>query len=174
MNQFDLQPQDTRPTDGSTTPAAGASTPTQSSGPLGPVAPSAPSAPIPPYQPSAPTRPAGPVDTTEANWAVGSHLSAFAPAVISAFTGLPGFSALGPLAMLFATKDHPLAHAAAKDSLNFEITWNIAMVVALVTIIGIPLIPVIAIFMTVCHILGAVRASKGEDYRYPMTLRLIN
>lgn len=174
MNQFDLQPQDTRPSDSSTTPAAGASTSDPGSGPLGPVAPSSPSTPVPPYQPPSSAPPAGPVDTTAANWAVGSHLSAFAPAVISAFTGLPGFSALGPLAMLFVTKDRPLAHAAAKDALNFEITWSIAMVVALVTIIGIPLIPVIAIFMTVCHVLGAVRASKGEGYRYPLTLRLIN
>lgn len=116
---------------------------------------------------------AGPVDAADANWAVGSHLSAFAPAIVSAATGLPGLSALGPLAMLFATKDRPLAHAAAKDALNFEITWGVAMLVALVTVIGIPLIPVMAVFVIVCHIIGAVRASKGEDYRYPWTLRLI-
>ena len=48
------------------------------------------------------------------------------------------------------------------------------MVIAFVTIIGIPLVPVIAIFMSVCHVIGAVRASKGEDYRYPATLRLVN
>ena len=76
--------------------------------------------------------------------------------------------------MLFATKDRPLAHTAAKEALNFEITWSIAMVIAFVTIIGIPLVPVIAIFMSVCHVIGAVRASKGEDYRYPATLRLVN
>lgn len=170
MNQFDLQPQDTRPADSTTNPSPSGST----TGPVGPVPPSAPSAPIPPYQPPSASRINGPIDTTEANWAVGSHLSAFAPAVISAFTGLPGFSALGPLAMLFATKDRPLAHTAAKEALNFEITWSIAMVIAFVTIIGIPLVPVIAIFMSVCHVLGAVRASKGEHYRYPATLRLVN
>lgn len=170
MNQFDLQPQDTRPADSTTTTSPTGST----TGPLGPVVPSAPSSPIPPYQAPSASRINGPVDTTAASWAVGAHLSAFAPAVISAFTGFPGFSILGPLAMLFATKDRPLAHTAAKEALNFEITWSIAMVIAFVTIIGIPLVPVIAIFMSVCHVIGAVRASKGEDYRYPATLRLVN
>ncbi len=75
MNQFDLQPQDTRPADSTTTTSPTGST----TGPLGPVVPSAPSSPIPPYQAPSASRINGPVDTTAANWTVGAHLSAFAP-----------------------------------------------------------------------------------------------
>lgn len=114
------------------------------------------------------------IATVEKNWAVGSHLSAFVPALLSAVTMLPGWSVLGPLLMMLVTKDKPFAQRAAKDALNFEITWSIASVIAAITIIGLPLVPVIAIGMVVCHVRGAIKASQGERYAYPWTLRLVS
>lgn len=125
------------------------------------------------YQPG-PAMPYGAPSATERNWAVGSHLSAFAPALISAIAPVPGWSILGPLTMLLFTGDKPFAKQAAKDALNFEITWTIWLVIAFLLIfvlVGLIALPLVAIFMIVGHIIGAVRASRGERYPYPLTIR---
>ncbi len=65
----------------------------------------------------------------------------------------------------------------AKEALNFQITIAIAMFVANILIwilVGLALIPIIWIANIILSILAAIATSKGETYRYPICLRLIN
>jgi hypothetical protein len=65
----------------------------------------------------------------------------------------------------------------AKEALNFQITLLLAQFVAYVLIfilVGFLLLGLIWVFNVVFCIIAAISSSKGEYYRYPLTLRLIN
>lgn len=65
----------------------------------------------------------------------------------------------------------------AKEALNFQITVLIAQFIAgilALILIGFVLMGIIWLLNIVLCIIAAISTSKGENYRYPMTLRLIN
>ena len=65
----------------------------------------------------------------------------------------------------------------AKEALNFQITVLIAQFIAAIlawVLIGFILIPIIWILNVVFCIIAAITSSKGNTYRYPLCLRLIN
>lgn len=65
----------------------------------------------------------------------------------------------------------------AKEALNFQITVLIASFIAGILIwllIGFILLPIIWLLNIVFCIIAAISSSKGELYRYPICLRLIN
>ncbi|MBX9403834.1 DUF4870 domain-containing protein [Lysobacter sp. BMK333-48F3] len=99
---------------------------------------------------------------------------------LSTLVGLivPFGSVLGPLVVWLIKKDTmPFAAEQGKEALNFNITVLIAFIVsAILTIvlIGFLLMLVVGLAWLVLTILAALSANKGEAYRYPMTLRLVN
>ncbi len=65
----------------------------------------------------------------------------------------------------------------AKEALNFQITMVLAYMLAGVLswiLIGLIFFPVIWVLNIVFCIIAAISTSKGETYRYPFALRLIN
>ena len=65
----------------------------------------------------------------------------------------------------------------AKEALNFQITILIASFVAAILmwlLIGFILLPIVWLLNVVFCIIAAISTSKGETYRYPFCLRLIN
>jgi hypothetical protein len=66
----------------------------------------------------------------------------------------------------------------AKEALNFQITVAIAIFICGSVLswilIGIMFIPMIWLANIVFCIIAAISTSKGETYRYPLCLRLIN
>ena len=65
----------------------------------------------------------------------------------------------------------------AKEALNFQISIMIAYFIAGILVwllIGFLLLPLVWIVNIVFCIVAAVSTSKGEAYRYPLCLRLIN
>ncbi len=65
----------------------------------------------------------------------------------------------------------------AKEALNLQITMLIAFLIASVlawVLIGFLLYPIIWVVNIVFCIIAAIATSKGETYRYPFCLRLIN
>ncbi len=101
---------------------------------------------------------------------------------IALITHLSGIIAsfIMPLIIWLINKDKPEKSwltEQAKEALNFQITlficWMIAFVLSFV-LIGLLLYPILAIANIVFCILAGVAANKGESYRYPVTLRLIN
>lgn len=67
--------------------------------------------------------------------------------------------------------------AQAKEALNFQITVLIAQFIAGILafiLIGFVLMGIIWLANIVLCIIAAISSSKGDAYRYPFTLRLIN
>ena len=63
-----------------------------------------------------------------------------------------------------------------KEALNFQITMAIAFLVSFILMavfIGFVLIFIVGIFWFVMSIIGAIKASGGEYYEYPLSIRFI-
>lgn len=131
----------------------------------------------PPY-PSAPPPASGSVGLSagplapdaERGWAVGAHLSGF----VAAWFAL-GF--LGPLTVLLVAGNRSAyVRRNAVEALNFNLSVLIYVAVSAILVIvgiGILMLAGIAVLYTVASIIGAVAASRGQEYRYPVTIRFI-
>jgi uncharacterized protein len=99
---------------------------------------------------------------------------------IATITHLAGtvFSFIPPLIVWILKKDDSAYLAdQAKEALNFQITVALAMFVCSILIwLLIPafLMMIIWIANIILCIIAAIATSKGETYRYPFCLRLIN
>jgi len=99
---------------------------------------------------------------------------------IATITHLGGilFSFIPSLIVWLLKKDDSEYIAAqAKEALNFQISVLFAQFVAGVLIfilVGFLLLAIIWVINVVLCIIAAISTSKGESYRYPFTLRLIN
>jgi uncharacterized protein len=88
------------------------------------------------------------------------------------FSFIPGL-----IVWILKKDDSAYLNDQAKEALNFQITVALAMFVASVLVwllIGFILIPLVWILNIVFCIIAAIATSKGELYRYPFSLRLIN
>jgi uncharacterized Tic20 family protein len=103
--------------------------------------------------------------------AVAAHLSTFAGLIV------PFGSVIGPLAVWLTRGDRdPFIDQAGREALNFGITiaiYSAVLVVAALMLVGIPLLVVGVVAWVVLASLAAVKASQGQAYRYPLTLRLV-
>ena len=122
-------------------------------------------------EPAPQATPAGSGPDAEAcRWAMFTHLSALAGFII------PFGNIIGPLVMWQAKKDDPFVDSQGKEALNFQITVTIAAFVCFLltfVLIGLLLLPVLGIVALVFIIIAAIRANDGEDYQYPLTIRLV-
>jgi uncharacterized Tic20 family protein len=113
----------------------------------------------------------GTVDQEVRNVAVAAHLSTLAGLVV------PFGSVIGPLAVWLTRRDRdPFIDDAGREALNFGISiaiYGAVVLVATLMLVGIPLLVVGVIAWVVLASLAAVKASQGQIYRYPLTLRLI-
>lgn len=111
-----------------------------------------------------------------------SHLSAVVVGIIGATVGLPILGFLGPLVIYLMKKDEsPFIADQAREALNFNISVTIVMFVLLILsftvillILTIPGMIVVGLGALILCVVAAIKASNGEVYRYPFTLRLIN
>lgn len=114
---------------------------------------------------------------SERNWAVCAHLAS-----VAGWVGIPMGHLLAPLIVWLIKKDESqFVRAQAIESLNFQISMTLYALAAgflAVTVIGlvvaIPAIIAIAIGDIFYTILGAIKASEGHSYRYPLTIRLVS
>jgi uncharacterized Tic20 family protein len=113
----------------------------------------------------------------ERNWALAAHVGTF----VAAWFAM-GF--IAPLVvMLVKGNDSVFVRRHAVESLNFQITLLIYIVVGFVitlvtfglgALVVLPVAIVVAVFALVVIILATVRAANGEQYRYPLCLRLVH
>ena len=107
-----------------------------------------------------------PLTQDEKTWGMLAHLGGL-------FLGF-----VAPLVVLLVKgTESPYTRAQAVEALNFQITLAIAYVVAFISIIvlvGVVLLPLVAIGHVVFGILASVAAGRGELYRYPLNLRLVS
>ena len=106
-------------------------------------------------------------------WCVICHLSALAGFVI------PGAGhILGPLIVWLVKRGESAEiDAHGKEALNFQISmliYNVVAGILCLLLIGFALLAVLHVLNVVFVIIAALRASEGQMYRYPLTLRLIS
>ena len=129
---------------------------------------------IPPLQPVTPTA----AESSTRAWEVLCHLSAAAGFIV------PFGNIIGPLIVWLVKRGESLGvDAHGKESLNFQISWTIygailgALTAALwIILIGFLFVPVLIIGFVawvILTVIGAVKASNGQLYRYPLTIRLL-
>jgi uncharacterized Tic20 family protein len=107
----------------------------------------------------------------ERQWAMFAHIGTFS----SMFIPLGNF--IAPI-VIWQIKKHESDFVVeqAKESLNFQITLIIYFIISIplcFIIIGFFLIFALVIFGLIMVIVGGIRANEGEDFCYPMTLRLL-
>ncbi|QNN54784.1 DUF4870 domain-containing protein [Nocardioides mesophilus] len=113
----------------------------------------------------------------ERNWALAAHVGSFVAAWFA-------FGFIAPLIVLLVKgKDSAYVRRHSVESLNFQLSVLIyaaaATLLTLVTlgiaaIVVVPVAIVAAIGYVVVVVLASIRAANGEDYRYPLTLRLVS
>jgi uncharacterized protein len=100
-------------------------------------------------------------------WAMLSHLSI-----------LFGVGIILPLVVYLAMrKESDYTAANAREALNFHISmflYVLCCVPLMFILIGVPLAIVIGLGSLVLAIVAAVKASDGQCYRYPLTIRFVN
>jgi uncharacterized protein len=108
---------------------------------------------------------------SERNWAMFCHLSAF--------TGFffPFGGIIGPLICWLSRKDESQwVDQNGKQALNFQISILLYMVLAIplcLIIVGIPIVILLVFLKVICIIIASVKASKGDEFRYPVTIPFI-
>jgi uncharacterized protein len=117
--------------------------------------------------------PALPVPTPDdCSMAILAHLSSFAGFFVPVLGHIGG-----PLIVLLVRGgSSPFVSYHAREALNFNITVSIlAFVFAMliIVLVGLLLLPLLAIGWVVLTIVAALKAREGYGYRYPFTLRLI-
>lgn len=107
----------------------------------------------------------------ERMWAMLTHVSAIAGFVI------PFGNIFGPLLIWILKKDeYPLVDDQGKESLNFQISISIYVLVSIILIIlliGFVILAAVGLFALIMVIIAAISANDGKPYRYPLTIRLV-
>ncbi|MEV5026394.1 DUF4870 domain-containing protein [Paenibacillus sp. LPE1-1-1.1] len=94
-----------------------------------------------------------------------------------AFSGLiiPLGNILGPLVIWLMKKDQSsYVDMHGKESLNFQISNAIYTIISgllIFVLIGFITTPLLFVFWLVFTIIASIRASEGNGYRYPLTIR---
>lgn len=105
---------------------------------------------------------------TERNWAMLCHLSAFAGFFF------PFGAIIGPLICWLTRKDESAwINVNGRNALNFQLSMllYIFLTIPLIFIIvGIPIMMMLFLLKIICIIIGSVKASKGELFKYPLTI----
>jgi uncharacterized Tic20 family protein len=97
---------------------------------------------------------------------------------LAGLTAIPFANVLAPLVLWLLKKDtNPAVDLHGKEAINFQISMSIYTILAglsMLIVVGIVLLPAVIITNLVLIVIASVRASRGEFYRYPLTIRFIS
>jgi len=105
-------------------------------------------------------------------WTAFCHASA----LLGVFIHFPGQLIPPLLVWLLKRDDSPEIDAHGKEALNFQISmliYNIVAAVFCLVLIGFLLLPLLWVLNAVFVIIAAIKASDGQLYRYPLTIRFL-
>ncbi len=106
------------------------------------------------------------------SWGVATHLAA-----LIALFGIPFGNIIGPLVVWLIKKhEYPFVEEQGRNALNFQISWTIYKLIAIVLIIfiiGLPILMALILVNLVLVIIAAINASNGHSYQYPLTIKFI-
>jgi uncharacterized Tic20 family protein len=108
----------------------------------------------------------------ERMWAMFCHLSALFGFVF------PFGNIIGPLIIWMVKKEeYPLVNDQGKESVNFQISMTIYILISIVLIfliIGIPLLIFLGLFNLIVIVIASIKSNEGEKYRYPFAIRFLD
>lgn len=120
----------------------------------------------PPPVPATPNSP-----TSDNSLAVVMHVLGFAGFIF------PFGNIAAPLILwLVKRSESPLLDRTGKEVLNFQISFTIYAAIAGVlcfVLIGLLILPIIGILWIVFIVIAAIKTGNGEEYRYPLTIRML-
>ncbi|MBI4327995.1 MAG: DUF4870 domain-containing protein [Chloroflexi bacterium] len=121
---------------------------------------------------------------TNRSWDVLCHLSA-----LCMFIGIPFGNIIGPLVIWLVKKSEwPSVDAHGKESLNFQISLTLYLIIGTIMtvglmfiLIGFLLLPALIIAFclgplidAIFIVVAAIKASNGQPYQYPLSIRFIS
>jgi uncharacterized Tic20 family protein len=110
--------------------------------------------------------------TSHTSTAMFCHLSA-----LSVWCGLPLGNIILPLVIWSLKRtESEFIDTAGKESLNFQLSMTIYSIFAFLLVfvlIGIPLLVFLSLLNVVLVIAAAIKTSKGESFRYPISMRFV-
>jgi len=99
------------------------------------------------------------------------HLSAYAGFIVP-FGGI-----LGPMICWLSRKDESTwINENGKNSLNFQLSvllYTILLIPLCFIIIGLPILGALWILKVICIAIASIKASRGEEFRYPLSIPFI-
>lgn len=108
---------------------------------------------------------------TDRSWLVLLHLSEF----LGYLVPLAGF--IAPVVIWLVMKDDsPEMDRHGRNVVNWIISSTIYVIVSAIlclVLIGIPLLILMMVLVTVFPIIGAVKASQGVEWKYPLAIRFL-
>ncbi len=107
----------------------------------------------------------------ERTWAWVAHAGCFVGAAVAMAFVVP------LVIMLTKGNDSAFVRRHAVESLNFQITvliYAAVSAVLVVLLVGLFLLLALGVFYVVVVVLATMKAAAGEDYRYPLTIRLVS
>jgi uncharacterized Tic20 family protein len=123
----------------------------------------------PAYESPDPVAPDQPT-SDDRTWAALCHVGA-----LSWYIGVPGLLTVFLLWILKKEQSSFIDHH-GKESINFQISMLLWVAVGIITFcvgVGFVILVLDGIFNLIMVIIAAIKASNGEHFRYPLTLRII-
>src|SRR5690606_3140980 len=112
------------------------------------------------------------VTDDERTWAAFTHLAGF----LGFMVGPLAF--IGPLVLwLMKHEESPFVDDHGREALNFQISmWIYGLLAGILMfcLIGLVIAPVLLVVYVVSMIVAAVKANRGQYYRYPITIRFLS
>ena len=99
-----------------------------------------------------------------------------ASALLGVFVHFPGHVVPPLIVWLLKRDESPEIDAHGKEALNFQISmliYNVIAGVFCLVLIGFLILPILWVLNALFVIIAAIKASDGQLYRYPMTIRFI-
>ncbi len=111
-------------------------------------------------------------ESQERIWGMLCHLTA-----LLGLAGIPFGNIFGPLLVwLYKKKAYAMVDKQGRESLNFQLTMTILVLIAALLIylkIGMMLIFVLASINVVLVLIASVQSYRGETFRYPFRIRFL-
>jgi len=89
-----------------------------------------------------------------------------------------GIGVFFPLVVYLAMRDDsPFVESHARAALNFQLSTYIYVLLCIpliFVVVGVPLMILVGVASLILSIIAAVKASNGESYQYPLTIKFVN
>lgn len=107
---------------------------------------------------------------TEKQWILLAHLGTLIGYLI------PFGNIIVPLLIYSMKKDVPLIRAHSRNSLNFQLSITVYLLISMVLIlvvVGVALVGILVVLQVVFVIIASLKADKDELYHYPLTIEFV-